>query len=290
MSRLDVFVVAVALVLAIGGPAAADRESMARAVVRQMTAADLRVIGRLSGLTDEEGRGREVLPVFVEQQGGPTWATAEIVDVVEKSPWLRPDPSSPHRLQAEIVRTEADWALRLGLWRRGWSLRSPRPRRVQLSPWVAAASGVVGALVALATRVGLGLAVAGLCAQAFALSLSRPSALPSYPLATQWKEGPLGQHVIAFAGGLPDVAVAVGAGVLVLCSVLVAFDHRRSRRRGGALLWWGLLGVFGLIAWLEASARTGLLAYATTLVGGLGLTGLLGLWIWGARASSGPDE
>lgn len=281
MNRADVAFVALSLALASGAAAGVDRGELARAGVGQMAAADLRVLGLRSGLTDAHGRSHgDPLPVFVQQEGGPLWVTEAVTDAARRTDWLRLDARSHHRLHAEVVHTSAAWALRLSLWRHGWSLRSPVSQRMHLAPWVATASAVAGAIAALARkRFGVGLAVAGALAQLLVLALPR---LPVGEVGVRASivEGPLAQIVIALAGGMEDAAVTIGIAVVVACLVLIALDHRRSRGRGGVRLGLGLLGVVGGVAWLEAGARSGLLAYATTTIGALGLAGLLGLWGW----------
>jgi hypothetical protein len=278
--RATEVLVAVALVLAFGAAAGVDREVLARTAVKQMATADLRVLARSSGLTDAS---TQPLPVFVQQDGGPLWVTEAVTRAALRTTWLRPEPASHHRLHAEVIHARGVWALRLSLWRQGWTLRNPTTQRLHLAPWVATASAVGGAIVALAAvRIGLGLAVSGLLAQLFLMVLPGASLPGAKSLGSRvpWVDGPLGQRVVHLARELPDLAVGVGAIVVATCLVLVAVDHRRSKGQGGARLGWGLVGVLGSIAWLEASAQSGLFAYAATTIGVIGLGGILGLWTW----------
>jgi hypothetical protein len=279
VSRTTQVLLAVFLLLACGAAAVADADALGRAAVKQMATADLRGLARSSGLQDAP----TPLPVFVQQEGGPLWVTDVLTDVVRDTRWLHPDPASHHRVHAEVVAVDGAWALRLSLWRQGWTLRNAAPQRVHVAPWVPTASAIAGAIAAVAgIRIGLGLAAAGLLAQLLVL------ALPGVPVPTNTalqgragpSDGPFGQWVVEQARMLPDASVAVGLGLVAVCLVLVALDHRRSREKGGAWVLWGLCGVAGMLAWVEAGARAGLLAYANTQAGLVGLLGLAGLWVW----------
>ena len=289
MNRRTASAVGIVLALSCAAPLAVDPQMLERAAVRHMARADLRALGRASGLTDAPG---ERLPVFVQQDGGPLWVGEVVGEAVQDTTWTRIDAASPHRLQVEVARVPGAWALRLSLWRQGWSLRSPIGQRLHLAPWVFTASAACGVLVTLAVgRVGWGLLVAGLLAQVFAcllpsLAVPLASGEAAGGVIAAWRTGPLAQGIVALAHASSDRVVGVGVAVAALCLLLVVLDHRRSRGRGGTEIAWGMAGVFAALAWLEAGARTGLAAYAVTAMGAVGLATLLGLWAWTAVQST----
>jgi hypothetical protein len=103
------------------------------------------------------------------------------------------------------------------------------------------------------------------------------------------REGPIGGALVAWARGLPDSSLAIGAGVIVLCTILVVFDHRRSPSRGGMVLVRGLVGVAGLLLWLEAAARSGLFGWARTGAGALALVVLVAAWVLSVALPRGVE-
>jgi hypothetical protein len=114
--------------------------------------------------------------------------------------------------------------------------------------------------------------------------LERPS------LQEAWADGPLGHGVVALARGLPDASVAIGAGVVTLCAVLMVFDHRRSPDEGGVMVARGMLGVLGLLACVEGSLRAGAVPWASQAGGALALAAAAGSWWWAWRARGGAGR
>jgi hypothetical protein len=80
------------------------------------------------------------------------------------------------------------------------------------------------------------------------------------------------------ARALPDSTTAFGLALVAACVVLIYFDHRRSRQRGGRLLLGGLLGLLGAAAWIEAAARMGAVGLLVSASGWIALIGIAGLW------------
>ena len=210
------------------------------------------------------------------------WIGASLEDVVARDDAFEAA-DGPHQLVAEVAGAERALGIRLSLQRRGWTIRSPEPVRLRLAPWIATVAGVLGALsLRWFRRVGAGLLVAGVLAQALLASVPWPPPVRGPELFEGWTSGPLGLWVRDAALALPDNAVAIGAGLVALCLMLVAFDHRRSRRKGGTLLASGLMGAMGLVAWIEVAWRVGAGAAVWTGWGAASLLALVGLW-WAAR-------
>ena len=264
------------LSLALGG------DSVDRAVVRQGLGAELRALGVIATLRDDKGEftGRGQLPVTIAQQGGPLWITDVLHDAVERDEAFRVG-DGINQLRVEVIAGRGAYALQVNLHRQGWNLRGEQPRRVRAVPWVAVAAAIAGALSRSWTRtIGFSLLVAGLVAQLALLVLPWPSALPPLGWVEEVAAGPVLELARRAALSLPDEAPAIGAGVIVLCLVLIAFDHRRSRQTGGRLMIGGIAGVLGALAWIEAGARAGLFGYLSTAPGWIGLLAILGLWAW----------
>jgi hypothetical protein len=83
---------------------------------------------------------------------------------------------------------------------------------------------------------------------------------------------------------MSDLGASLTVGGIVLCAMLVAFDHRRSRGKGDAVAFAPLLaatvvGFVAFVAWGEAGLRLGLWAWMTTWLGWLGLAALVGAWL-----------
>ena len=185
----------------------------------------------------------------------------------------------PHQLRFEYVQDGRTWAVRGQLWRKGWSLRPPEPAIARIVPWVVVLAAALGAVLWI-RRVPLAIAaaVAAIAAQAGLSAVPWPEAL----LRPTWSEaianGPAGRAVTGWARALPQQSVAIGAGVIALCVVLMVFDHRRSRDRGGWALVTALVTVVSAVVWIEAALRAEALAWASTGLGALGTLGLVGLW------------
>jgi len=259
---------------------------MQRAAARQMGHHGLMEVGFVAGLRRPDGSvaGGRPLPVEVVQEGGPTWLREEIVSVVEADPAFEERPSG-NMLRIEVASGEERLAYRLHLWRVGWSVRTPGVLRVQASPWLCATSGLVGALLAFfLRRVAAGLALAGLAAQIAAGMQPWPAPLGPQSCTQAWAEGPLWLSLTEAVRSMSDLGVSLTVGGIVLCALLVAFDHRRSRQKGDAVAFVPLLvatvvGFVGVVAWAEAGLRVGLWAWMTTAMGWLGLAALVGAWL-----------
>lgn len=264
-----------------------DAVAVQRGVLRSAIARDLGRLAALAGL-DVPAEGRAMLPVTVVQEGGPTWIAEEAEAAIDADPVFTR--GEPHLLRVEVIEHEGTFGVRSQLWRQGWSLRAPDPLWVQPAPWIVLGSLLAGAGWAWRRRslVG-GSVVAGLVAQLLLLARPWPAGFVRPSLQATWGEGPLGHGVVALARTLPDASVAIGAGVVTLCAVLMIFDHRRSPDAGGALVARGMLAVLGLAALVEASLRAGLLPWAGQLGGMLALCGAAALWWWAWRAPE-PQE
>lgn len=262
----------------------ATMQQAARSVVDR----ELDELAVLAGLRDARGTilVERPLGVSVVQEGGPLWLTEVTRDVVEADPGFELE-DGPHLLRAEALSTEHTFALRLHLYRQGWNLSGERAARIHIAPWAVAGSLVLGALGVQLARRGVGVAwlLAGVMAQAVSSVLPWPSTLPAQTYAEALRDGPLLQTVVRLARNLPDEAVAVGAGIVVLCLVLMAFDHRRSRGRGGWLLLAALAGVVGVVLLLEAAGRTAFFSWLATAPGFFGVGLLIAAWLlaFGAR-------
>jgi hypothetical protein len=278
-----------AVLVALVGLWLTDEGAVERGVLRSAVARDLERVAELAGLDAAPVDPRTTLPVMVVQEGGPTWITAEAEAAVDADPVFTR--GEPHLLRVEVIEHAGTFGVRSQLWRQGWSLRAPEPLWIQPAPWIVLASLLAGAAWAWRRRSVLGgLVLAGLVAQLLLLVRPWPPELVRPSLLATWREGPLGHGVVALARALPDSSVALGAGVVTLCAVLMIFDHRRSSERGGGLVARGMLGVVGLLALVEASLRAGLVPWAGQPGGMLALGGAAALWWWAWRAPQpGPE-
>ncbi|MEM9459434.1 MAG: hypothetical protein AAGF11_34970 [Myxococcota bacterium] len=284
---------ALAMLLALWGLFATDDAAVDRAMIRAALGRDLGRITELAGLRPTDGAvaDRVSMPVTVIQEGGPTWITEQAEAAVDDDPVFTR--GEPHLLRVEVVHDARTYGVRGQLWRQGWSLRAPEPLWVSPAPWVVWLSGLAGVGWALGRRrLGGGLMLAGLLAQGLMRALPWPEPFVRPSLEQTLRDGPLGHAVVALARSLPDISVALGAGVITLCVLLMLLDHRRSPGRGGDLVVGGLLGVLGMLAWLEASLRAGLGPWLGQPAGIVALSGGLGLWgwAWRRRRPSSPSE
>jgi len=276
-SRLIVFVaVALSLVLSAFGAAASlpdAGEERAEALVEQMV--------RLAGL---ESDARARIPVRVNQEGGPLWVGEAVTRAVEEHPAVRLAEDGLGIVRVEVVADPTHVAMRGGLFRQGWNLRSEHPLCMRCVPWammVALGLGL-GAMV-VTRRMGLGLAVAGVAAQLIERLVSWPEGFVAIPWSDQVKDGPLGRAVVDLALALPEGGVALGAGIVTLCAVLMVFDHRRSSGRGGAMLAATVIGIAGVLMWAEAAARCGVGAWIGSPAGAASILSMALAWGQQAR-------
>lgn len=284
-------IVPLALLVALAGLGITELEAVDRGVLRAAVGRDLDRIAELANLRLPPGPADAwpTMPVTVVQEGGPTWITEEAAAAVEADDVFTR--GEPHLLRVEVIEHARTYGLRGQLWRQGWSLRAPDPLWVAAAPWVVLLSALAGAgWAGLRRRLAGGMGVAGLLAQLLWLGLPWAPEFVRPSLEQTWREGPLGHFVVGLARALPEASVAIGAGVVTLCAVLMIFDHRRSPDEGGGLLAAGLLGVLGLLAWVEASLRAGLLPWLQQAGGVLALAGALSLWLWAWRRREPPPR
>ncbi|MCX4245824.1 hypothetical protein OEB96_34715 [Paraliomyxa miuraensis] len=273
-----------ALLMALVGLLWTDWDAVDRGVLRSVIARDLERVDALAGLKVESGsyEGQPSLPVMVVQEGGPSWIREEAEAAVRADDVLTL--GEPHLLRVEVIEHARTYGVRCQLWRQGWSLRAPEPLWAGPAPWVVLLSALAGAgWAGLRRRVTGGLLLAGTLAQLLLLALPWPLPFVRPSLVQTWREGPLGHGVVTLARGLPDASMALGAGIITLCTVLMIFDHRRSPQQGGGVVAVGVLGVLGVLAWVEASLRAGLWPWLHQAAGWLAISGALGLWAWAVR-------
>ncbi len=240
----------------------------------------------LAGLRDDQGQLLRDEPFAVEvvQDGGSLWIAPAIEVAVDDSPWFATG-NSPHLLRVEVVEDSRALALQLHLWRGGWELRSPEPLRVRTTPWIIVVAGLLGAVTAVVVRrASLGLALAGALAQ-FLLAMFTPTRELFAPQTTwvEWGTGPLFGRVLPWVEALTAFELAIAAGLVTLCLVLVGFDHRRSKASADGLNLTSagvlaLLGTVGLLGLVEAMFRSGFAASLGLWPGWLALAGLLLAW------------
>lgn len=251
----------------------------------------------LAGLVDDHGKllRDDEMPVEIIADGGPLWVLDVVERAAERSPWFTVG-SSPHLLRGEVIDERGGVALQLHLWRGGWELREPEPRRVRIAAWAAVVAGLLGAVAAAYTRkLSFGLATAGVFAQVLlAVDPLPPELFPPQGVLAAWSDGPLLGELFAAIRTMSPMHVALAAAVVAACLVLVAFDHRRSRGQGGdlGLGWAGVaaaLGSFGALAWLEAASRGSLFAACDLRFGAwagwLAMLGLIVAWLPAIRVA-----
>jgi hypothetical protein len=158
--------------------------------------------------------------------------------------------------------------LRLALERRGWSVHAPRPTRRRLLPALAAWPVLLGLATWARWRAGVvAVVVAAVLAQLALAVWPWPDAVPPASAREDFVRGPLVAPIVALARGLDELGTALAAGVIAMCLVLAWFDHRRSRSTGARTLVRGLAAVMGVVALVEAIARSGWAASWLTLAG-----------------------
>jgi hypothetical protein len=245
----------------------------------------------LAGLADDDGKllRDERMPVEVISDGGPLWVLPVIEHATKQSAWFSVG-SSPHLLRVEVIDEPGAVAMQLHLWRGGWELREPNPRRIRIAVWAAVVAGLLGAVIAVLLRkLSVGLFAAGVFAQlALAFAPLPPELFPPQSLGEAWAEGPLFGPLFESIRAMTPMAVAGAAAIVTASLVLVGFDHKRSRERNDdvGLGWAGItavLGTFGAIAWIEAASRGSLFAACDLRFGAwagwLALLGLIAAWL-----------
>lgn len=282
-----------AVLLALAGLFVTDLAAVDEGVMRGAIGRDLVRVAELASLrgTEDSAAATATMPVSVVPEGGPGWLGAAAEAAVEADPIFTR--GEPHLLRVELVEHARCYGVRSQLWRQGWSLRAPDPLWVTPAPWTVLLALLAGAGWA-GLRRGLagGLVAAGLLAQGLVMALPWPPGFARPSLQQTWQEGPLGHAVVELARALPDASVALGAGVVTLCTVLMIFDHRRSPQTGGGFVLAGMLGVLGALVWLEAGLRAGLGPWLMQPGGILAMAGSLVLWWWAwrRRRPSGAQE
>ncbi|EDM77029.1 hypothetical protein PPSIR1_16050 [Plesiocystis pacifica SIR-1] len=239
-------------------------------------------LGLLAGVRDDAGALQREEPMAVEviQDGGPMWVREVVEEAVGEDPAFAVG-NSPHLMRVEVVDGRGGVALALHLWRAGWDLRVPEPRRIRVAPWAAVLGAVLGAFAGVFTRRGsVALLCAGLLAQiALGLAPISTAVFPPQTLVEAWGSSPLARRIVELAQTMTTTHQAIAAAFVALCLVLVAFDHRSSKEREDALDLGsaGLVAIastVGVVAWIEAASRSSLLA---SLHHGAGWVTFLGL-------------
>lgn len=282
-----------ALLLALVGLFATDFAAIDRGVVGSAVGRDLVRITELATLRGSAGSASAAatMPVMVTQDGGPGWLTEAAEEAVDADPIF--ERGEPHLLQVEALQYGRVFGVRCQLWRQGWSLRAPQPLWATPAVWVPWMAALVGAGLALMRgRLAGAVVVMGLVAQGLMLSLPWPADFVRPSFSQTLAEGPLGHFVVELSRTMPDSSVAIGAGVVTLCALLMLFDHRRSPGEGGGLVVGGTLAVVGGLAWLEAALRAGVDVWLATPAGVVGALGLGVLWFvaWRGRGDTSSGE
>lgn len=306
ISRNWLIVALVGVILACLGSQWARGTPTRRAATHILAAAQLDELALLAGLADDAGKlaRDEAMPIEVISDGGPMWVLDSVERAVSGSRYFALG-NSPHLLRTELIDERGGIALQLHLWRNGWELREPEPRRIRIAPAAVVLAGLLGAAVSLWTRrLSFGIAAAGVLAQLLVALDPLPAELfAPQPLLDTWASGPLVARSLVTIRQLGTVGLAgvaaIGAGSLVL----VAFDHRRTRGREddvglGLATLAAVCGTLGGVAWIEAASRGALFAACDVRFGAWGgwlaLAGLLLAWApairvareaWRARAS-----
>lgn len=274
------------VVLALVFGIAVGTERTRETAVAQMAYQGLEELAPLAGLRDDSGaRLGDPLPVVVVQDSGPGFTGDAVRSAVANHPdFVEGD--SRHLLRIELVRDGRHHALALHLWRQGWELRTPDPVRLIIAPWIAVIAAILGLAVSFWRRnLSLGALTAGLGAQIALASMPWPATFtPRLGFAQRVARGPLVTRVQSLVA-IPDrLLLPVAAAIVVFCLVLVAFDHKRSKDKDGAI---GLgtasltavFGAAGVLLWLEAAGRCGFLAMLSTASGVLAALALAGAYL-----------
>ncbi|MBL4688114.1 MAG: hypothetical protein JKY37_26225 [Nannocystaceae bacterium] len=238
-------------------------------------------------------RSPSALPVVVVVDGEMPWLAAEAKRAAALEPAFELG-GGPHELRFEYVGDGRTWAVRAQLWRRDWSLRPPEPVIVRIFPWVAVlAAALGGALWVRRVPLWIAAAVSGVGAQVGLWAMAWPTAILRPSFYESVAAGPVGRQAVRWAAMLPETSLAIGAGIVTLCLVLVVFDHRRSPGQGGMAIWTALVVLLAGLAWLEAALRGQIVPWAMTGLGACGALGLVGLWggcAWTRRTTRRPSD
>jgi hypothetical protein len=306
ISRSLLIVALLGVILACIGSQLARGTATRRAATHTLAAAALDELALLSGVADDAGKLQRdaAMPVEVISDGGPMWVLDSVERAVSGSRYFEVG-NSPHLLRTELIDERGGIALQLHLWRGGWELREPEPRRIRIAPASVVLAGLLGAAISLLTRrLSFGIAAAGVLAQVLIAFDPLPRELfPPQPVLDTWASGPLVARMLSPIGQLGTVGLAAVAAIGAGSLVLVAFDHRRTRGREddvglGLATVAAVCGTIGGVAWVEAASRGSLFAACDVRFGAWGgalaLAGLILAWVpairvareaWRARSS-----
>jgi hypothetical protein len=268
-----------------------------RAATHGLAASALDELALLAGIADDAGKLQrdEPMPVEVIADGGPLWSLDSVERAVSGSGYFAVGNSS-HLLRTEMIEERGGIALQLHLWREGWELREPEPRRVRIAPAAVLLAGLLGAALSLLTRrLSVGIVAAGVFAQVLlAFDPLPPELFPPQRLFDTWATGPLVGRMIAAIGRLDTLGFAIVAAVGAGSLVLAVFDHRRTRGREddiglGSATIAAVLGTIGGAAWVEAASRGSLFAACDLRFGAWAgwfvLLGLILAWLPAIRVA-----
>jgi hypothetical protein len=306
ISRTRLIVALLGVIVACLATQLARGTAARRAATHGLAVSALDELALLAGVADDAGnlQRTEPMPIEVISDGGPMWVLDSVERAVSSSGYFAVG-NSRHLLRSEVIEARGGIALQLHLWREGWELREPEPRRVRVAPAAVVLGGLLGAALSLLTRrLSFGIVAAGVFAQVLlALDPLPPDLFPPQRLLDTWATGPLVGRVLLVIRKLDTLGLAIIAAVGAGSLVLVAFDHRRTSGREGDLGLGpaGLAAVFGTIggvAWIEAASRGSLFAACDLRFGAwagwLALLGLIVAWLpairvareaWRARSS-----
>lgn len=246
-------------------------------------------LARLGGLVSSTGEPTSrALKVHVVQDGGPSWVSEAVEAALSDHPAYEVTERSPSMVRIEVIADADHLALRGSLFRQGWNLGTEFPMRIRVLPWIPFVALALGWIVVRwRRRMVWGAVVTASTAVVLDRVIGWPADIPVIPWVDDVRAGPLSAAFIDVASRLPDSSIALGAGVVTLCAVLIVFDHRRSSGRGGKLMASGLLAVGCGAIGLEVAARCGLLPWIGTPAGA-GAAFSMAL-AWGLQARTLPS-
>lgn len=285
--RRNVRLLLVAGVLSLLASIFAGGEATRKSAMEGLATRSLAELSFLAGVRGQDGERlrSEPLEVQVVLEGGEWWIRDAVVDAVDASPDFDTG-DSQHLLRIETVQAQSVIALQLRLWRQGWDLRTPDTMRVRVAPWAGVFAGVLGAVLGFFVwRVGAGLLVAGLMAQAMVAGLPWPAeTIPPVSWSDEVLTGPLLGTAIGATRALPSWGMPAAIAVIVFCVVLIAFDHRHSKGRKDSLpitsvASMTLLAGGGGLLWVEAATRAGLWSAMDSIPGAFAVLALALAWV-----------